>query len=578
MQTKQTLVNSLKSNKKFLFLILLFNTIASLTSIIQPLAFQKLFDQVLPNKEVPQAVFLISVIVLIPILFALFNSITIYFNNKLGNTLAKALRVKAFDHILNLQLPQINLIGKGEFINRLTSQIGQLCTVFIVDTIMKYVTNIILLFFTIGIMISMSVELTLVSMISYPLLMLIMRRFRARTHRLEGEYMSVLDRGLNELNDFFTNIKTVHIHNGQQVEREKWLHWNDDLTKINAKTQVFHHTLLYLMSDIIISIVTGLIYGYSLYLIFTNQITVGTLLAFIIILPRLYGIFQAFFTANIDIERMKVITKNIDSIFVLKTFESGKEQLASNLVPMIKFNELTFHYEKDEVAGIKQLNLDIEPGSFIGIVGISGAGKSTLFELLHRHIEPDQGRILLNNTPIQEFDIKYLRNLISYTPQSHVLWNKTIIENIIYPLEEEAMTDELWERFHHATKVTKVESFVNKLPRQYGTKVENNGGNFSGGEIQRITLARAFMQDAKIILLDEFTSALDAITENELNQTLLSYKGEKTIMIVAHRLSTIKHADKVIVIEQGDVKEFGTIPELIEMQGTFYELYSHQKI
>lgn len=577
-QTRQVLGKSLKNNKSIICLIFLFNTLASLTSIVQPLAFQKLFDDVLPNREVAGAIILVTTIVLIPVIFALLNSTTTYFNNKLGNQLTKVLRTKIFNHLLDVQLAKINKLGKGELINRITSQIGQLCNVFLVDTFMVLISNAILLIFTIGMMLSMSVPLTLISLISYPLLMMIMRRFRARTHQLQSGYFSVMDRGMNYLNDFFVNIKTVHIHNGQGAERKKWMKWNDDVTKIYAKTQVFHHTQLNLMSEIIISVITGLVYGYSLYLIFSNQITVGTLLAFIVILPRLYNIFKTFFTANIDIEKMKVIEANIDEIFALEPFVDGKDKQTFDMVPEIKFNRLTFNYKKEEWIGIHDLNLTIEPGSFVGIVGISGSGKSTLFELLHRHIEPDEGEILLNDIPIQSFDIQYLRDLISYTPQTHVLWNKSILENIIYPLEKSDLTDVLWEKFNHATQITNVDSFVQKLPQQYATKVTNNGGNFSGGEIQRLVLARAFMKDSKIILLDEFTSALDAITEHELNQTLLNFKEEKTIIVVAHRLSTIKNADKVIVIEQGDIKEVGSIPELLELEGTFYELYQHQKL
>lgn len=577
-KTRQILGNSLKTSKLIIVAIFLFNTLASLTSIIQPLAFQKLFDEVLPNEEMNDAIILIIIIVLIPVIFVLFNSITAYFNNKLGNRLAQRLRIETFNHILDSQLSKISKIGKGELINRLTSQIGQLCNIFLVDTLMMLVSNVILLIFTVGIMLSMSVTLTLVSFISFPLLMLIMRRFRARTHQLDQTYFSVLDRGLNYLNDFFTNIKTVHIHNGQEHERKNWLKWNRDVTQINTKSQVFHHTLLNLMSDIIISVVTGLIYGYSLYLIFTKQITVGTLFAFIIILPRLYNIFQALFTANIDIERMKVIEKNINDVFALDKLVDGHKTITTDVVPEIKFNQLTFNYEKEEWTGINDLNLTIEPGSFVGIVGISGSGKSTLFELLHRHIEPDMGEILLDTTPIQTFDIASLRELISYTPQSSVLWNKSILENIIYPLDKTEMTDELWEKFNDATKTTNVDAFVQNLPDQYESIVENNGENFSGGEIQRMMLARSFMKDAKIILLDEFTSALDAITEHELNQTLLNFREEKTIMIVAHRLSTIKHADKVIVVEQGGIKEVGSIPELLELKGRFYQLYTHQQL
>lgn len=578
MTTKQIILGTLKNSKTMMLLILLFNLIASLISIVQPLAFQKLFDQVLPNQDMKQAIVLVITIVLVPILFAVFNGITSYFNNKLGNKLAKELRVNVFQHLLNVGLSRIDKIGKGEIINRLTSQIGQLCNVFIVDTFMAFISNIILLVITVGIMFSMSVELTFVSLTSFPLLMILMKKFKKKTHRLDKDYYSVLDRGVNYLNDFFTNIKAVHIHNGQEAERKVWAKWNKDLTQINTKSQVFHSAFVNLMAEIIISVITSVIYSYSLYLIFKSQITVGTLLAFIVILPRLYVVFKTLFTTNIDIERMKVIAKSINDLLSMEAPHNGKKDLVFETIPTIKLKNIHFHYENNELAGLKGINLEIEPGSFIGIVGISGSGKSTLFELLHRHLEPQKGQIFLNNDPIHEFDIKQLREFMSYTPQSSVLWNKSILENIIYPLTTEQMTPQHWEKFNQITRETKVDSFIRNLPNQYETIVENNGTNFSGGEIQRINLARSFMHDSRIMLLDEFTSALDAMTEQELGEILLSCKGHKTMIVIAHRLSTIKHADKVIVIEDGTIKESGSVPELLERQGIFHSLYEIQKL
>lgn len=578
MSTKQIILATVKNSKMMMLLILLFNLIASLVSIVQPLAFQKLFDQVLPTRDMKQAIILVITIVLVPILFAVFNGITSYFNNKLGNKLAKELRVNVFQHLLNVGLSKIDKIGKGEIINRLTSQIGQLCNVFIVDTFMAFISNIILLVITVGIMFSMSVELTFVSLISFPLLMILMKTFKKKTYQLDKEYFTVLDRGVNYLNDFFTNIKAVHIHNGQEAERKVWAKWNKDLTQINTRSQVFHNTFVNLMAEIIISVATGVIYGYSLYLIFRSQISVGTLLAFIVILPRLYTIFKTLFTTNIDIERMKVIAKNINDLLLMETFHNGKKDLVFETIPTIKLENIHFHYENNELAGLKGINLEIEPGSFIGIVGISGSGKSTLFELLHRHLEPQKGQIFLNNDPINEFDIKQLREFMGYTPQSSVLWNKSILENIIYPLTKEQMTSQHWEKFNQITRKTKVDLFISSLPNQYETIVENNGTNFSGGEIQRINLARSFMHDSKIMLLDEFTSALDAMIEHELGEILLRFKGHKTMIVIAHRLSTIKHADKVIVIEDGTIKESGSVAELLERQGIFHSLYELQKL
>ncbi|TSB45916.1 ABC transporter ATP-binding protein [Alkalicoccobacillus porphyridii] len=577
-ETRKIIISTLKRNKYILFIILLFNFLASLSFMLQPIAFQRLFDESLPDQNLSQSILLVIVIVFIPVIFALFNSATIYFNNSLGNRLAKELRMRTFERILYAKLPEIDKIGKGETINRITQQIGQLCTVFIVNTFMTFVTNAIMLVVTIGIMFTLSIPLTMSSLIAFPLLMILMRKFRSKTGELESHYYKVLDKGLVYLNDFFRNIKTVHIFNGQQKEKETWSTWNDDVTEINKKSAVFHETYLNFMSDIIVSIMMGIVYVYSLYLVFSGELTIGTILAFIVILPRLFSILKVLFTTNIDMERMNIIERNIDEVLNIECIESGSETMIGSITPRITMQNVRFYYENNNAAGLKNIDLTIEPGSLVGIVGVSGSGKSTIFELLHRHIEPLKGSITLNGTPIENLDIHHLREIINYTPQAHVLWNETIMDNIIYPLKEAELSQSDWNLFKEITVKTQVDPFVKRLPAQYDTVIKNNGNNLSGGEIQRIILARTFMHKSSILLLDEFTSALDAMTESELNKLIMEYKGAKTIIIIAHRISTIKRADEIIVFEDGEVCEKGTMEDLLALKGVFYKLYEQQKI
>lgn len=204
--------------------------------------------------------------------------------------------------------------------------------------------------------------------------------------------------------------------------------------------------------------------------------------------------------------------------------------------------------------------------------------KSTIFELIHRFIEPDEGEICLDGVSIRELDIHELRRYVGYSPQKGVLWNKSILDNIIYPLQKEDMNEETWRKFNAAVNLAHVNSFVQAMPEGYDKQVENHGDNLSGGEVQRILLARAFMSEPRILMLDEYTSALDALTESDLNDTLLSLKGKQTILVIAHRLSTVKNADVILVVDKGRIAEQGSPVELLAQQGMYYKMVEKQKI
>lgn len=577
-QARSAIIEVLKKSKKVLFLILFFNISASLVSILQPVIFKELFDELLPRKEINTAIFYILLIVLIPVLFAALNSFTAYYNNELGNKLSKNLRMRLFSHVLQIRPKHMDQVGRGEMMNRLTSQVGMLCEVFVVETVMSVVSNLILLFATLWIMFSMSIELTLVAIVSFPIFMYIFKRFRKKTETLDENYYSILEKGMSYLNDFFSNLKSVQIFNGQEVEKKRWNEWNDQAWNVSKKSYVFHHMVVNLIADTVISLITGIIYGYSLYLILSGKISPGTLLAFIILLPRLYSIFKSLFTVNIDLTRMKVIMGNINEIFQLDELPYGSLTPDFDKIPRLELKNVSYSHAGENSPGISNFDLDVAPGSFVGIVGLSGSGKSTLFELVHRHIEPESGEILLDGIRISEFNIHQFRKYVGYNPQKTILWNHSILENIIYPVQKDEMNEALLQRFYHVVELAHVKDFVEIMPNKYDTKVESNGENLSGGEIQRILLARTFMNDPKILMLDEYTSALDAITESHLNDTLLKLKGRQTILVIAHRLSTVKNADYIIVVDHGKIVEKGSPDELLSQKGIFYSMHEKQKI
>jgi len=568
----------LAENKKMIVAILLLNLILAFSSIIQPLVFQALFDDVLPSGNYQGTIILVVIMVLMPIIFSVLNACTLYFNSQLGDVLSKVIRKEMLQRIIYSKYDYFQKIGQGETINRITSQVGMLCEVFVVNTVMKIIANVIMLVITVVVMMSLNLHLTVVAIVFFPLFMILVKLFRKKTNIVENEMYKTLDKAINYLQDLFNNLKSVHIFNGQKKEAQNWDEWLAENWETRHKAQVFHNTYLNVVSEVVVSTMTGIIYAYSLFLVFNNRLTVGALLAFIMMLPRIYNIFKELFLSGADLERMKVIVNNLTEILAITPVSQGKLLLNKFEEYNLRLSGVNFQYPDEGNAGLIDINLDIKYGEFVGIVGMSGSGKSTLFDLIHRHLDPKSGEVLLNEKPVSEYTLEALRSYIGYNPQKLGLWNLSLFENIIYPLHPDELDAGKKAIFAEAVSMAQVDQFVETLPEKYETMIQNNGDNFSGGEVQRILLARTLFHQPKVLLLDEYTSALDAITEKALNETFAAIAKKQTLLVIAHRLATVIDADRIVVISEGRIAEVGTKDELLALKGIFYDMYQSQKI
>lgn len=236
----------------------------------------------------------------------------------------------------------------------------------------------------------------------------------------------------------------------------------------------------------------------------------------------------------------------------------------------ISFKNVSFYYRPHSPV-IRNLSLEIAPAEKVGIVGLSGAGKSTLLKLLLRLYQPNSGQILIGNTDIQEVDIQTLHAHLAFVPQDLRLFNRTLKENITYGCGEKSQ-----EAIEKACSEANCLSFIKALPDQFDTIVGEQGTRLSGGQRQRIAIAKAILKDAPILLLDEATSALDSETEATIQQAFNTLIQDKTAVVIAHRLSTLKQMDRIIVLQDGQVVEMGTHQALLKRKGIFYSLWQQQ--
>jgi len=237
----------------------------------------------------------------------------------------------------------------------------------------------------------------------------------------------------------------------------------------------------------------------------------------------------------------------------------------------IAFHNVSF--SDDRGFGIRNLSLDIAGGEFIGIVGPTGGGKSTLIDLLLRFYEPESGYIAIDGEDIRTLPLTDLRAQIALIPQDVFLWHATIRENIAYP----DSSDDL-KAVEEAAKLAEIHDFIQQQPKQYETPVGERGLALSGGERQRIAIARALMKQSRILLLDEATSALDALTEVKIRQAIDRARSGRTTLVIAHRLATVFHADRILVIQNRQLAEAGHPREILRRKGIFYHLYRAQAL
>ncbi|NJK85224.1 MAG: ABC transporter ATP-binding protein [Bacteroidales bacterium] len=294
--------------------------------------------------------------------------------------------------------------------------------------------------------------------------------------------------------------------------------------------------------------------------------------------------FQGFFSliinsVNVMVMIMPELNRGFDSIRSLgEILECPDIEQNQGKAPVdavngeIRFSNVSFSYKKGREV-IQSFNLDIHPGECIAFVGASGAGKSTLMNLVIGYRRPEKGQIFLDGKDMAELDLRTYRRYISVVPQNIILFSGTIRENILYGIEQDSVDMDF---FTKILKIARVDEFINQLPKGLETTIGEYGNRLSGGQKQRIAIARSLIRDPKIILFDEATSALDTESERHIQDALKDMIKGRTTFMVAHRLSTIRMADKIIVLENGKVIETGNFSELVKKGGQFYDYYKLQ--
>jgi ABC-type multidrug transport system fused ATPase/permease subunit len=423
-------------------------------------------------------------------------------------------------------------------------------------------------------MLALNPRLVLLTLIAFPPSVALTQRLKRRGKKLADEFHAIAREGSGAVEQFVAGIRTMRAFNGEELETRNWRRWNQRYSEVRANADLFHNLVRSMPADVINNVVLGMVFGYGAYEVIAGRLSLGSLVAFVAFIPRVYGAIRVLLDTQIDAAQAKSAVEHLDALFGLEPEREGGKTpvIADPAGASVDFRSVSFDYGRGDF-NVHALTFHIEPGEFVGIVGTSGGGKTTLFDLLMGFYSPQKGSIAVDGLDLHEWSLASLREAIGLVPQDVFLWNRTLRDNVCYP--KEAVAAEAVER---AAEAGGISEWIEALPEGYETRGGVHGAGFSGGERQRIAISRAILRQPRLLLLDEATSALDALTELKVRDAIETARQGRTTMVIAHRLATVIHADRILVLAKGRICEAGAPKELLANKGLFYELYQAQKL
>ncbi|WP_324255057.1 ABC transporter ATP-binding protein [Bacillus sp. REN16] len=498
-----------------------------------------------------------------------------YYAQWVGSKILYDIRDQLFDHIQKLSLRYYANTRAGEVISRVIHDVEQTKT-FVITGLMNLWLDLFTIVIAIVIMLTLDVPLTIVSIILFPLYGFSIKYFYGRLRHLtraRSQALAEVQGYLHERVQGIPVIRSFAIEDHEQKlfdkQNSNFLQKALDHTGWNAKTFAVVNTIT--------DIAPLLVIGFAGYQVIQGDLTVGTLVAFVAYIDRLYNPLRRLVNSSTTLTQalasMDRVFEFIDEKYDIVDGPNAVE--CKHVSGTMKFENVSFSYGDDDNDQIvlKDINLNIKSGEKVALVGMSGGGKSTLVSLIPRFYDVTEGRILLDGTDIRSFKARSLRDKIGMVHQDTFLFSESVKHNIL--IGKPGATDE---EIIEAAKAANAHEFIENLPQGYDTKVGERGVKLSGGQKQRIAIARVFLKNPPLLIWDEATSALDLESEHLIQESLEELAKNRTTFIVAHRLSTITHADKIVLIEHGEIVEIGTHAELMSQKGHYYDLFQVQQL
>ena len=556
--------------RKILYEILLASFFLQLFALMTPMIFQVVIDKVLVHKGFTTLDVMILALVVVSIFEVVVGGLRTYVFSHTTNRVDVELGAKLFRHLLALPLSYFESRRVGDSVAR----VRELDTIreFLTSSSITLVIDILFTFVFLAVMYLYSPTLLVIVLISLPCYVIVSAIITPILRkRLEEKFQ----RGAKNQAFLVETITGVQTLKAMGVEPQMHRTWEENLAgyvhssfKASNLSNVGGQTIQFINK---ITTATTLFWGATL--VIGGDITVGQLVAFNMLAGRVSGpvlrlsqLWQDFQQARISLERLGDILNSPTE----PTYNPNRTTLP-DIKGQIEFDSVTFRYRPDTAEVLRRVNLVIPEGQVVGIVGPSGSGKSTLTKLIQRLYVPESGRVLVDGVDLAMVDPAWLRRQVGVVLQENILFHKSVRENIA--LADPTMS---MDQVVAAAKMAGAHEFILELPEGYDTLIDERGSNLSGGQRQRMAIARALITNPRILILDEATSALDAESEEIIQENLKTIAKGRTVLIIAHRLSAIKHASRILTVERGEITEDGTHDELIKKDGRYADLYRRQ--
>ena len=568
------IVSYLKPYTKQLIIVFIAIMVSSVLSIYPSILTGKIIDEGLIGRNMDKLIFYIVLSLSVTLASNLIGVLESYLNAWIAQHITFDMRNQMYRHLQSMSQHFFTTSPQGEIITRMTSDIDGVNHV-IAGTFTNILTNTITLIVALVAMFDKNPILAIAGILFVPIFTLPTRKAGQTRWTITKEAQECNDEMNSILNETLSvsGQLLVKLFNKEEQEYQKYKAINEKMIGLNIKESMAGRWFFVLISTLA-SVGPMVLYfvGGVLMMKYNADLTVGDITVMVALLSRMYGPVNTLLSLQVDwIRSMAMFTR----IFEYFDKEPDIQQPKNPIIPTtiegnIGFDHVFFQYNEERMI-LKDINFQLKSGHSLAIVGPSGSGKSTIVNLIPRLYDVTDGKVTFDGIDVRDWDLETLRSEVGIVSQETYLFNGTIRENLLYAKE-----DATQEEMEIACKKANIHSFITSLENGYDTEVGNRGLKLSGGEKQRLSIARVLLKDPWILIFDEATSALDSISEKAIQEAIEPLMEERTSLLIAHRLSTILKADEILVVEDGRIVERGTHQSLLAQNGAYTELYNTQ--
>jgi ABC-type bacteriocin/lantibiotic exporter with double-glycine peptidase domain len=561
--------SKLISKKQLLAALFIIKIVLLALEAISPIFYKILVDDVLINKDITKLIFVCVGYIAVFIFSSLFIVLNKTTSNKLLLKFTLKLKIKLLRIFTKMISEKYEQYEIGDLKNRVDNDTS-ICVNFISSQIIDYVFNWLNVIVFSIVIACINIKLSLFGFLMIPVSFLLTKVLAKKANKVSSDYREVWGEYEGYIHGTMQNFREIKALNVENAHEKKFTKYWDKLSDLFVKRQIYWYLNRGFIAFKDFFVTKMNLYFIGGLLIFSGEMTVGSLLVFMVYYEKLFSNIGAINDLDIQVQQDVPAIKKVIEILDIKLSSTKKYKL-EKINGDIKFEDVSFSYDNNDEVTLKNINLCISPEENVAIVGKSGCGKSTLSKLILNIYEPKTGKVTINNIDINKYNQTSFHSRIGIVSQEPYMFNLTIRENLL--LAKPNSSDE---ELHTVCKKAYIDEFIESLQKGLDTIIGERGIKLSGGQKQRLAIARTLLSNTDIIIFDEATSALDYESEKMIHKTIEELCAEKTIIIIAHRLSSILLADKVVVMDNGEIVGQGKNDELLGCNEVYDRLFKEQ--